>query len=212
MGAGDASEMAGGSWRPLPPLPEWEASKVRSAPPIRTSNTAPPRLRRAWCSYQCTLCARSRHMRHPDLRAGWCLLPLTCSMTAGAVAQTRASAPSPEVRTPHQPERLMSTDTLQYRGPGTTSAPADTAAIRPFRVRVPDQALQDLHRRIEATRWPDRELVPDRSQGVQLATLRELARFWTTEHDWRKAEARLNSLPQFVTRIDGVDIHFIHVR
>jgi pimeloyl-ACP methyl ester carboxylesterase len=85
-------------------------------------------------------------------------------------------------------------------------------AIRPFRVNVPDEALADLKRRIAATRWPTRELVKDRSQGVQLATVRELARYWSTEYDWRKAEARLNAYPQFVTKIDGVDIHFIHVK
>jgi len=85
-------------------------------------------------------------------------------------------------------------------------------AIRPFRVHFPDEALADLKRRIAATRWPSNELVKDRSQGVQLATLRELARYWSTEYDWRKAEARLNSYPQFVTKIDGVDIHFIHVK
>ena len=151
-------------------------------------------------------------MRHSDLRAVWCLLPLACSITAGAVAQTRAPAASPGPGTPSTPESLMSTDTLQYRGPGPARAVADPAAIRPFRVTFPDQALDDLRRRIDATRWPDQELVPDRSQGVQLATLRALGRFWATEHDWRKVEARLNALPQFVTRIDGVDIHFIHVR
>src|SRR6478672_9294630 len=85
-------------------------------------------------------------------------------------------------------------------------------AIRPFHVNVPDEALADLKRRIVATRWPGNELVKDRSQGVQLATLRELARYWSTEYDWRKAEAKLNSYPQFVTKIDGVDIHFIHVK
>src|SRR5687767_1654643 len=85
-------------------------------------------------------------------------------------------------------------------------------AIRPFRVHFPDEALADLKRRIAATRFPTRELVQDRSQGVQLATVRELARYWSTEYDWRKAEARLNAYPQFVTKIDGVDIHFIHVR
>src|SRR5262245_30118269 len=84
--------------------------------------------------------------------------------------------------------------------------------VRPFEVHVPQDALDDLRRRIEATRWPTRELVADRSQGVQLATLRALARYWTTDHDWRRAEARLNALPQFVTGIDGVDIHFIHVQ
>jgi pimeloyl-ACP methyl ester carboxylesterase len=86
------------------------------------------------------------------------------------------------------------------------------AAIRPFHVDIPDEALDDLRRRIAATRWPSKELVADRSQGVQLATLQELARYWTTEYDWRKCEARLNALPQFTTEIDGVEIHFIHVR
>src|SRR5215216_4900752 len=85
-------------------------------------------------------------------------------------------------------------------------------AVRPFRVDVPEEDLDDLRRRIAATRWPSKELVEDRSQGVQLATLRELARYWTTEYDWRTCEARLNALPQFTTEIDGVDIHFIHVR
>ncbi len=85
-------------------------------------------------------------------------------------------------------------------------------ALRPFRVDMPDEAIADLRRRIAATRWPSRELVADRSQGVQLATLQELARYWTTDYDWRKAEAKLNALPQFITEIDGVDIHFIHVK
>src|SRR5262245_53884271 len=89
---------------------------------------------------------------------------------------------------------------------------ADKAAMRPFRVNVPEAELTELRRRIVATRWPTRELVEDRSQGVQLATLRELASYWTTEYDWRKCEARLNALPQFTTEIDGVKIHFIHVR
>jgi pimeloyl-ACP methyl ester carboxylesterase len=84
--------------------------------------------------------------------------------------------------------------------------------IRPFQVDIPDEALDDLRRRIAATRWPSRELVADRSQGVQLATLQALARYWATDYDWRKAEARLNALPQFTTEIDGVDIHFLHVK
>ncbi len=86
------------------------------------------------------------------------------------------------------------------------------SAIRPFRVNIPQTALDDLRKRLLATRWPTKELVKDRSQGVQLATLKELARYWSTEYDWRKAEARLNAYPQFVTKIDGVDIHFIHVK
>jgi pimeloyl-ACP methyl ester carboxylesterase len=85
-------------------------------------------------------------------------------------------------------------------------------SIQPFHVDVPDDAIEDLRRRIAVTRWPSRELVDDRSQGVQLATVQELARYWTTDYDWRKCEARLNALPQFTTEIDGVDIHFIHAK
>jgi len=93
------------------------------------------------------------------------------------------------------------------------AAPAATSdAIRPFRIDVPEEDLVDLRRRVLATRWPDRETVTDQSQGVQLAKLRELVRYWGTDYDWRKIEARLNALPQFVTDIDGLDIHFIHVR
>jgi pimeloyl-ACP methyl ester carboxylesterase len=90
--------------------------------------------------------------------------------------------------------------------------PTEPAAIRPFRVDVPQAALDDLRKRVLATRWPDKETVPDRSQGTQLAKLQDLVRYWGTEYDWRKLEAKLNALPQFVTTIDGLDIHFIHVR
>ena len=92
------------------------------------------------------------------------------------------------------------------------SKDAEGEAIRPYRVAIPEKDLVELRRRIEATRWPSKELVTDRSQGVQLATMQALARYWTTEYDWRKAEARLNALPQFTTEIDGVTIHFIHVK
>ena len=84
--------------------------------------------------------------------------------------------------------------------------------IRPFRVDMPDEAIADLRRRVAATRWPAKELVADRSQGVQLATVQELARYWTADYDWRTCEGRLNALPQFTTEIDGEDIHFIHIR
>jgi pimeloyl-ACP methyl ester carboxylesterase len=89
---------------------------------------------------------------------------------------------------------------------------AEATAIRPFRIEVPEEELAELRRRIAATRRPSSELVADRSQGVQLATIQALARYWTTEYDWRKCEARLNALPQFTTEIDGVDVHFIHVK
>src|SRR5688500_16119954 len=89
---------------------------------------------------------------------------------------------------------------------------ADNAAIRPFRVSVPEAELTELRRRITATKFPERETVNDMSQGVPLATVEKLARYWATEYDWRKVEVRLNALPQFITEIDGLDIHFIHVR
>ena len=89
---------------------------------------------------------------------------------------------------------------------------SDKNVIRPFQVNTPEADLTELRRRINATKWPERETVPDATQGVQLATMQALARYWGTEYDWRKAEARLNALPQFITEIDGLDIHFIHVR
>jgi pimeloyl-ACP methyl ester carboxylesterase len=92
------------------------------------------------------------------------------------------------------------------------SATAEDTAIRPFHVDVPDEALDDLRRRIEATNWPERETVADHSQGVPLATVQKLAAYWATDYDWRACEARLNALPQFTTEIDGLEIHFIHVR
>jgi pimeloyl-ACP methyl ester carboxylesterase len=89
---------------------------------------------------------------------------------------------------------------------------SDTTAIHPFEVNIPEAELTELRRRISAMRWPDRETVTDQSEGPQLATMQKLARYWETEYDWRKVEARLNALPNFITDIDGLDIHFIHVR
>jgi pimeloyl-ACP methyl ester carboxylesterase len=94
----------------------------------------------------------------------------------------------------------------------TSPAADQTNAIYPFQIHIPETALVDLRQRIAATRWPEKETVDDQSQGVQLATMQALARYWTTNYDWRKCEAKLNALPQFITKIDGVDIHFIHVR
>jgi pimeloyl-ACP methyl ester carboxylesterase len=95
---------------------------------------------------------------------------------------------------------------------GSPTSATEGTAIRPFQFKASDEALADLRRRIAATRWPDKETVADQTQGVQLATMQELARYWGTDYDWCKVEARLNALPQFVTEIDGLDIHFIHVR
>jgi pimeloyl-ACP methyl ester carboxylesterase len=111
-------------------------------------------------------------------------------------------------------ETTVTTDTEKVadaQAPATRQA-AEDASIRPFTVHVPEAKLQDLRRRIAATQWPEKETVADDSQGVPLALMQDVSRYWATEYDWRKAEARLNALPQFITRIDGLDIHFIHVR
>src|SRR6201993_2416219 len=95
---------------------------------------------------------------------------------------------------------------------GAQQATSDTTAIRPFHVGFPEAELTELRRHVNATRWPERETVTDDSQGVRLAMLQDLARYWATDYDWGKCEAKLNALPQFITEIDGLDIHFIHVR
>src|SRR5260370_3031068 len=107
--------------------------------------------------------------------------------------------------------RLAFADTTSAIGKITEPANGDKSAIRPFRVHVSESQLVDMRRRIKATRWPDRETVPDESQGIQLATIQGLAQYWATGYDWRKCEAPLNSYPHFLTAIDGLAIHFIHV-
>src|SRR5512134_2935404 len=123
-------------------------------------------------------------------------------LTGGAIVMTQ---PLMEAR----PEAAMAgvNDAHARAKPG-----AGADAIRPFRVHFPDEALADLKRRIAATRWPDRETVSDQSQGVRTAKVQALVRYWGTDYDWRKVETKLNSLPQFITKVDGLDIHFIHVR
>ena len=118
------------------------------------------------------------------------------SLVSGHLAATASDKPSGQI--PDQGE--------------TPKGTSGDNTIRPFRIEVPEAALVDLRRRIASTRWPDRETVADESQGVQLATIQELASYWGTDYDWRKVEARLNALPQFITEIDGLDIHFVHVR
>src|SRR6266550_1986632 len=116
----------------------------------------------------------------------------------------------PQLRPEHDNlERNIMTQTSATQ---RSNQAADKNAIRPFRVNFSETELAELRSRINATKWPERETVTDGSQGVQLATIQALARYWATEYDWRKVEARLNALPQFITEIDGLDIHFIHVR
>ena len=136
-------------------------------------------------------------------RLGWltgCALALACAHEGkGVVGESDTKMQGTVAGEASQPQ-------------ADSTADAATGAIRPFNVNVPEQALVDLRQRIAATRWPDRETVPDRSQGVQLEKLQALVRYWGTGYDWRKAEAKLNALPQFMTTIDGLDVHFIHVR
>jgi len=137
-------------------------------------------------------------------------LPLTdahAETTPPSSASTQTLAAAPTTASPNAP--VASTSVI---GAPATAQPSGDTSIRPFKFHASDEALADLHRRIVATRWPSPELVTDASQGVQLATMRELARYWQSDYDWRRFEARLNALPQFMTTIDGVDIHFIHVR
>ena len=123
-----------------------------------------------------------------------------------ALAQTQAAA----VRGQARP--APSTESAAARPEAARMPGAGDEAVRPFRARVPDADVADLRRRLAATRWPDKETVADASQGAQLADLQALVRYWATDYDWRRGEARLNAYPQFVTRIDGVDLHFIHVK
>src|SRR4029079_14961966 len=124
-------------------------------------------------------------------------------MTGGVSHRPRSGRRTPP------PEDIMSQTTVLRQS--RTAAP-EKDAVRPFRGNVPEDDLTELRRRLNATRWPERETVADGSQGVQLATMQNLARYWATDYDWRKCEARLNALPQFLTEIDGLDIHFIHAR
>ena len=150
-------------------------------------------------------------MKQPDDRSRRCFLKVS-SMLGLAVAFSPATigeafGDSKSKTTPKENTRTQTSARQQ----GIEQA-ADKNAIRPFHVNAPETELTELRRRINATRWPDKETVTDASQGVQLATTQKLVHYWATDYDWRKCEAKLNALPQFITEIDGLDIHFIHVR
>jgi pimeloyl-ACP methyl ester carboxylesterase len=135
---------------------------------------------------------------------------------AAAHAETKPPAPSAaETLAPAPQTASSSTTTTEASVIGSTAIaqPSGDTSIRPFpKIHMPQEAIEELRRRLAATRWPEKETVSDQSQGVPLATMQSLARYWATDYDWRKAEAKLNALPQFITNIDGLDIHFIHVR
>jgi pimeloyl-ACP methyl ester carboxylesterase len=143
-----------------------------------------------------------------------CALGLAFSLSRPTVAEAQTIGAGTQAR-PTLSRKPIMTQLNTVNVPAAAPASREAAgedAIRPFRAHVPDADVADLRRRLQATRWPTKELVEDRSQGVQLATLKALVRYWATDYDWRKAEAKLNAFPQFVTKIDGVDIHFIHVK
>jgi pimeloyl-ACP methyl ester carboxylesterase len=150
-------------------------------------------------------------MKQPDDRSRRCFLKAS-SMVGLAVAFSPATIgeafADSNSKTTSKEDTMTQTSATQR---GAEQA-GDKNAIRPFHVNVPDADLTDLRRRVKATRWPDRETVTDASQGVQLATTQALARFWGTDYDWRKCEAKINAVPNFITNIDGLDIHFIHVK
>jgi pimeloyl-ACP methyl ester carboxylesterase len=149
---------------------------------------------------------------------------LVTSAMAGAIgallptaARAETTPPSPTNVETLAPAPTISPPTASSSGAfmidaAASAQPGGDSLIRPFQFHASDEALADLRRRVVATKWPSKEIVNDASQGVQLATIRKLADYWANHHDWRKVEARLNALPQFMTQIDGVDIHFIHVR
>ncbi len=130
----------------------------------------------------------------------------------GAAAMSFAAAPFGIMASAKAQPSSGSSAAGVTSAPAKTGAAADDTSIRPFHINIPDAEVADLRRRVAATKWPERELVSDATQGVQLATTQKLAQYWATDYDWRKVETRLNALPQFITTIDGLDIHFIHVR
>ena len=150
-------------------------------------------------------------MKQPDERSRRCflkassMLGLTVAVSPGTIGEVFTTS---KFKTTQKEDTMTQSSAAQ---PGREQA-ADKNAIRTFRVNVPEAELAELRRRIKATKWPERETVTDASQGVQLATTQALARYWATDYDWRKCEAKLNAVPNFITEIDGLDIHFIHVR
>jgi pimeloyl-ACP methyl ester carboxylesterase len=145
-------------------------------------------------------------MQEPDDRSRRCFLKASSML---GLAAAFGPATIGEALADSQSNTTQKENTMAQ---ATATQAADKTTIRPFQVNVPEAELTELRRRIKSTRWPDRETVSDESQGLPLATIQELARYWATDYDWRKIEAKLNALPQFITEIDGLDIHFIHVR
>jgi pimeloyl-ACP methyl ester carboxylesterase len=147
--------------------------------------------------------------RHADDAASDGFTGATTVPSIGAFLLGAATPPLPSNVWPEPTQARLPPPCHPFQGDGCMSTMEE---VRPFSIDVPEEELVELRRRVAATQWPEKETVADQSQGVQLATIQALARYWATEHDWRKCEAKLNALPQFMTEIDGLDIHFIHVR
>ena len=143
----------------------------------------------------------------PTRRSNLAVFVTACAVGLGTMS-VLGHAQTENSRTTKKENTMTQISATQH----SSGQAADKEAIRPFTVSIPEEKLVDLRRRIAATQWPEKETVADQSQGVPLATMRELARYWATEYDWRQCEAKLNALPQFITEIDGLDMHFIHVR
>jgi pimeloyl-ACP methyl ester carboxylesterase len=150
---------------------------------------------------------RFKQLLSPRFLGNLAVSMTACALGFGLIALS-AHAQTRKIKISQKETNMTQTTAKQQ----STEQSSDKEAIRPFRVKISEEALADLRRRSAATRWPDKETVSDRSQGAQLANLKELVRYWGTDYDWRKAEAKLNAFPQFKTQIDGVDIHFIHVK
>ena len=133
------------------------------------------------------------------------MLGLAVAFSPGTIVESFANSKS---KTSQEEKNVTQTSATQ----SATEQVADNTAIRPFHFKAQQADLTDLRKRITATKWPEREQVADAAQGVQLATMQKLAQYWADKHDWRKCEAKLNAVPNFITEIDGLDIHFIHVR
>ncbi len=153
---------------------------------------------------------RARDRTH---RACLCGLGVAFCLVLPTQSHTQVTTASRETRTTlNRTNNMTALDTVGAPRTTPASTQNDDKSIRPFRFHASDEALADLRRRVKATKWPSKETVSDRSQGVQLETVQNLARYWATDYDWRKVEAKLDRYPQFMTTIDGLDIHFIHVR
>jgi pimeloyl-ACP methyl ester carboxylesterase len=157
--------------------------------------------------------ARPAGARDSTRRFCICALGIAACTSTRALAQTGVTTASQQARpTLTREPRMTQLTSVDLSAAAPAPRAAGDDAIRPFHFRAPDSALTALRRRIQATQWPEKETVADQSQGVPLGTMQELARYWATDYDWRKGEAKLNAFPQFITTIDGLDIHFIHVR